>query len=357
MPQKLYVPILWAKEGELGALKQLPADVRDQLVPFFEVPPLPWDHANDRPAKTLDQHLEKLLTKIAKAWGNQDRAFIDLEWIPSADRMHDGSHPIASVFDVARKYNLQLVPVLSLTRDSEYVSAVASVIKKDNRGVCLRMLIDDLDESDVAALSRDFLGRVGNNIAETDLILDVKDLRGARLEQVVRDLPSLIGRIPSIQKWRSFALAGTGFPDSLAGLPKLKMSRIKRTEWELWRAISARQLVRQPTFSDYGIGSPAYPDVDPRVMSPSAAIRYTASGDWLIAKGNNLKNHGYEQFHGVCRALVQSKAYTGRAFSWGDTYIHDCARNETGTGNLTTWRKVGTSHHLTFVVKQLASGF
>src|SRR4029453_3995178 len=115
MAQTVYVPILWAKEGELGALRQLPDAVRGRLLPFFEVPPPPWDHANDRPAKTLDQHLDKLVPKIAKAWGTKERAVIDLEWIPQADRMADGAHPLSFVFGAARKHGLQLVPAVSLT--------------------------------------------------------------------------------------------------------------------------------------------------------------------------------------------------------------------------------------------------
>ena len=355
MGQKVYVPILWTKEGELGALRQLPAAVKDRLLPFFEVPPPTWDHVHDCPAKTLDQHLDKLVPKVSAAWGSQDRAFLDLEWIPSADRMANGSHPVTYVFESARKYGLQIVPVVTATRDSEYLSAVSAVAQRDRRGVCFRMLLDDLETSDIAQVIRQLLNQAGTTTTETDLILDVKDLRASRLEEVIRDLPELIGRVPNVERWRSFALAGTGFPDSLAGLPKLKISRIKRTEWELWRDIRKRRLRRQPIFGDYGVGSPAYPDVDPRVMKPSAAIRYTADGDWVIIKGKNLKDHGFGQFHDVCRALIGSKVYKGRAFSWGDDYINDCAEGQTGPGNLTTWRKVGTSHHLTFVVKQIAS--
>ncbi len=90
-------------------------------------------------------------------------------------------------------------------------------------------------------------------------------------------------------------------------------------------------------------------------MRPSASVRYTHDTYWLVPKGRNLREYGFDQFHGVCRALVQRVEYAGPQFSWGDQYIDDCAAERVGPGNLTTWRKVGTSHHLAFVVRQLAT--
>lgn len=355
MSERRYVPLLWAKDGELAALKQLPGDVKEKVLPFFEVAPIPWNYAEDCPQKTLDNHLAALVPKLRKAWGQDDSAFLDFEWIPLGDRMADGSHPVSYVFSQAKVAGLQVVPVVSTTRDSDYISAVAAVQKRDQRGICLRLVLDDLEDPSISVTIQSLLAGCGSKIAGTDLLVDLKDLRGSRLGQVSVALPRLIGRIPRLEHWRTFILAGTGFPDSLAGLPALRTSKVNRAEWHLWWDLKARGLKRQPMFGDYGISSPAPSEVDPRVMKPSAAIRYTAGGEWMIVKGRNLKDYGYLQFHDVCRAVVASKAYSGGAFSWGDRYISDCARRLTGTGNLTTWRKVGTSHHVTFVVRQLSS--
>jgi hypothetical protein len=98
----LYVPILWAKDGEYGALRQLPMEVKDRLTPLLEIPPIPWDHASDRPARGIDQHLQKTASKIDKAWGKQSPLFVDFEWINPAERMIDGSHPVTYLFGSAR---------------------------------------------------------------------------------------------------------------------------------------------------------------------------------------------------------------------------------------------------------------
>jgi hypothetical protein len=109
-----------------------------------------------------------------------------------------------------------------------------------------------------------------------------------------------------------------------------------------------------PIFGDYGIAHPAPSEVDPRIMRPSASIRYTTEEHWIVPKGRNLRAHGFDQFHAVCESLIKRDDYSGRDFSWGDEFIWNCAHRGSGPGNLTTWRKVGTSHHLAFVVRQIS---
>jgi len=109
-----------------------------------------------------------------------------------------------------------------------------------------------------------------------------------------------------------------------------------------------------PVFGDYAIAHPDPGEVDPRIMKASASVRYTTEDHWIVPKGRNLRGHGYDQFFSVCEALIERDEYSGCGFSWGDQYIWDCAHRLKGPGNLTTWRKVGTSHHLAFVVDQLS---
>ena len=140
------------------------------------------------------------------------------------------------------------------------------------------------------------------------------------------------------------------------GLPPTSVTPIPRIEWTVWRSLIVRsRLPRLPAFGDYAISHPQPSEVDPRIMRPSASIRYTANDAWLVLKGRNLRDYGYAEFYDVCRDLVARPEYSGPSFSWGDWYIEECANQRVGTGNLTTWRKVGTSHHLAFVTRQIAS--
>ncbi len=354
---KHYVPILKGKNGEYGALVSMEPAEKDLITPLIEIPPIPWDHKNDGPAKTIDQHLSKVDSKFEKSWGSNRPFFVDLMWIGEREQMADGTHPLAHLFSRARLRALWAVPVTGLIRADCYQAACREVIDKDNRGACLRLQKDDFEESgNLENLITKILGSLQVSVAETDLLLDVGSLHTEGGEEPSLDVASLIQSIPSLKKWRSFVLAATGFPVDLMGMPPSEISEVWRSEWTLWRSLTAnRRLVRTPTFGDYAIAHPQPPEVDPRLMRPSASIRYTSDDVWLILKGRNLKNHGYNQFHDVSKSLLNNTAYSGPQFSWGDKYISDCARGHVSCGNLTTWRQVGTSHHIAYVTQQIAS--
>ena len=144
----------------------------------------------------------------------------------------------------------------------------------------------------------------------------------------------------------------------MAGIGK-GLGLIPRYEWQLYKkvvqALHAKG-ARLPSFGDFAVNHPRVLPQDMRLLKPSANIRYTTDDAWLIAKGTNVrKKGGYEQFRYLCKSIVDSQYYMGRQFSYGDEYIFTCASGSEKTGNPTTWRKVGTNHHLEKVVKDIAS--
>jgi hypothetical protein len=353
-----YVPILKGRDGEYGALQTLDAPIRQALTPLVEIPPVPWDYEEEKPAKTVDEHLKKVGQKIQRAWGPSRRLFVDLLWIANSERMVDGGHPVTDVFRSLRIHNIDAVPVVGLLRGDDYVQACREIVDEDNRGICMRIQREDFtDFEDLGAAIGEVLDRVDTTISSADLILDLRALTPDERNCSVNTLCTFVNRLPRLGEWRTFTLAATSFPQNLAGLPPSDSSSIPRQEWILWTGLSRRrnQIARIPTFGDYAISHPEPAEVYPRVMRPSASIRYACDNAWLIFKARNLRDHGYGQFHQLCRLLVQRAEYSGKSFSWGDQYIDDCAAERVGTGNLTTWRKVGTSHHTAFAIHHLAN--
>lgn len=355
--QKNYVPVLKGRAGEYGALQAMSPDVKARLTPIIEVPPIPWDFKEEQPAKTIDEHLWRVSRKIHRCWGDKRALFLDFRWIPDSERMSDETHPMKYVFDTARQTGLQLVPVIGLGRGDDSELACCEVITQDERGACLRLQREDFAESDLEVQVGALLTTLRVSTADTDLILDLRALNATERGTPIEAVLTLIRSVPLIKQWRSFAMIATGFPENLVGLPQSDFSLIPRPEWTLWRNVitRARSLPRLPAFGDYAIAHPQPSEVDPRIMRPSASIRYTTSDTWLILKGRNLRDYGFEEFHEVSRQLIRRSEYSGPEFSWGDRFIQGCAYRRTGTGNLTTWRKVGTSHHLAFVTGQLAT--
>jgi hypothetical protein len=210
--------------------------------------------------------------------------------------------------------------------------------------------------ADIQRLLTDF----GAQPQSIDLIVDLGAVPTNQFDFFTQGVQVALARIPNLQAWRSFTVAGAGFPENLAGITAATITNLPRPEWLLWTRLTngVGSLARNPTFGDYGISHPVLPDLDPRMMAPSASIRYTAENHWVIVKGRGTRTAGaggFTQFRGLCRSLIQHQDYRGRAFSWGDMFIDECAANRGGTGNLTTWRQVGTNHHIKLVLHQIAS--
>jgi len=144
----------------------------------------------------------------------------------------------------------------------------------------------------------------------------------------------------------------------LSDVDAATITTLPRREWELWKTLQRRpnNLPRRDLiFGDYAITHPIPKELDPRTMRMSANIRYTTTDTWLVVKGRNVRQYGFDQYFELCKELVQRQEYAGRDFSWGDGYIEDCANGIAGPGNATTWRKVGTNHHVTLVTREIAN--
>lgn len=355
MDEAHYVPILQSKAGELGALGVLPVAVKMSMTPLLEIPPVPWDWENEEPAKTPQQHLTPVAGHIRTTWGTAP-LLLDLIFI--SDDPVAGQHPLLFVFDDARAQGLRAIPVTGLDRSHAYQAALRQVVTQDARGLCLRLkgedfAADDIDQSISALL--DFLGV---ELREVTALIDLGPIAAGHTSTTTVAARAMVVALPQLHQWGDIVLAGSSFPQNLTEFSGGRIGSIPREEWMVWRAMRASTRGgRVLTFGDYAIAhpDPSVSEIDPRVIQMSASIRYTVDAAWLIFKGHGVRLHGFAQFYDLAKALVAHPDYSGSTFSWGDDYIRQCAQQQTGPGNATTWRKVGTNHHITFVVHQLAS--
>jgi hypothetical protein len=132
-----------------------------------------------------------------------------------------------------------------------------------------------------------------------------------------------------------------------------------RREWTLYQAVLASldEGDRIPGFGDYAIAWHACTQVDMRLLKPTATIRYTCDDGCIIAKEANVRDNGFGQYRSCSSNVTSSPHYLVATYSPGSTYIDDCRNGTASTGNLNTWRWVGSSHHITKVVNDLATLF
>ncbi|MDO7787232.1 beta family protein [Desulforamulus aquiferis] len=351
---KYYVPILKWKRGEQKALEFLSDQHKERLTPLIEIVPIPYDYANDRPQKAIDDHLKDIGNQLSTSWGKEKPIFLDLYWLDDSERLKDDRHPLEFIRSEASQKGINLIPVTGTTRSDDYNEAVKEAYIQDKLGVCIRL--EDEDFLDIDSALEDLLEQLCVKPEQVDLVIDFKYTSPSDERKNILSMVSVINSIANINVWRNLILCCSAFPENMSGLPNDIITPIPRTEWITWKAlVNTKKIRRMPVFGDYCIGSPGYVEMDPRIMNMTANVRYTVENDWLIAKGKSIKKHGGEQYYALCQGLTRHPQYCGHAFSWADQVIFDCAKRKCGPGNAETWRRVGTNHHLSFVVEQLSS--
>ena len=342
---KTYVPILKSKEGEYTSFPALDPNLRKMVMPLFEVLPFPSADA--------DADLTSVVVKLEKNLKTWPILFVDLALVAPSVRTTAGVHPVKFLFDALRPHRINAVPVTGIGRSTPYQKAVAEAVSKDNRGLCLRIKADEVDD-DLSTKIDAVLAAIGCTPTDTHLILDFASISkggGAATALLAR---TILAALPHLLSWKTLTVAGTAFPQSLAGVPADGEESIERAEWTAWGRLRAGNLKRIPGFGDYTISHPEMVEFDPTKMSMSASIRYTSNGNWLCLKGRSTKKNGFGQFHTLSAKLIRRPEYAGAAFSLGDGYINDCAARRAGPGNMTTWRRVGNVHHITSIAGEIA---
>lgn len=348
-----YVPILKWKMGEYSALAELSDEIKNNITPLIEIPPIPYDFIHEEPARSVDHHLNGVVSQIKDSIGIKKPIFLDMFFIEFEEKMDDGAHPLYFLAEQARQENIVLIPVTGFERNDSYQNEAKNMLEADEKGICIRIDKEYIGEEDLNSRIDRLLKFFGVDPNSTDIILDLKYI-SSEYERILEKATFMtLGSLPYLKDWRTVTVAGTSFPENLSDIPARSIEPIRRSEWHIWKRILKTNIARKPSFGDYAIAHPEVNEIDPRFMRMSANIRYTTADEWKIYKGRNVRREGYGQFHNLSQQIIDSEEYSGNDFSSGDEYISQCAREEVSCGNATTWRKVGTNHHLTFVRNQI----
>ncbi len=351
---KSYIPCLRWKMGEYQAVLQLSDNAKENITPIIEVPEIGFDFENWRPTKTIDEQLENFTKRIHDKWG-QSICMVDFRLINQNERLSSGEHPINYIFNELREKNIQAIPVVRIADNIENKEAIAKELEIDGRGVSIRLPITTLAQSDLDNLITSLVAILKITIEEINLIIDFESPNYEPIDNFTQLIISLILRSPYFDRWNSITILGSSFPSSMAEV-SIGLNILPRNEWILYQSVFDHfSNVRNIKFGDYAINHPDLIQMDMRKIKPSASVRYSLERDWLIGKGVNVRDNGYEQYRELCRQIIQSHNYAGENFSAGDKYIYDCANGDVPTSNLTKWRTVGTNHHIERVVSDLSS--
>jgi hypothetical protein len=329
----LYVPILKCKQGEKDALYTLSGSVKDQVVPLLEVTP--------------DIIAKGTFCGVEDFWRDKP-FFLDVSpesWGELSDEQY---------LELLRKCNKdQAIPVIKLG-DNEHL--IANLIIESPNGVALRLyieeILDDEFETSFTELTSDL------DLSEIDLIIDAQSIEPAKINESSFLIKGAIDLIDVIGDFRSVIFASNSFPNTL-DVERYELTTLPRVESKIYEKIKNHlgKYGVNLIYADYAINHWSYFEFILGIQ-PSFNIRYTTENYFVIYKGDTNKKGGLkiDKVQSGCQKLVSSPFYLGKDFSWGDYEINEKASGEsTKSGNLTTWRAIGTNHHITFIVGLLSN--
>lgn len=344
-----YVPILKGKQGEFGGLAQISLATRAGLQPLIELVPPNEDETDAASGYPVAQ---KAANSLAKCWAGST-AFIDAGYFELDDPLPSGLHMLGESCALAEAVGVAAVPVIMLADPMEARSDVRELHASHGRGVCLRLRGDELDTDadDLDSMIQELLDEVDLTRPDTDLLIDAAYVDGDLAANTnARAIRILIRSLPHLADYRSVTVAGGAFPPNLSGVPAWTIASRQRYDADMWIALMAKGLPREVDYGDYAINHPALTFGGWRAP-PS--LRYTTAQEWLLLKGVLNDPRGHDQFFDICDQIAAHADFAGAGLGSADARIANSRADS--NGNATTWRQIGTTHHLDFVVQRLTT--
>ncbi|PBB67597.1 hypothetical protein CK228_17525 [Mesorhizobium sp. WSM4312] len=339
-----YIPNLRWKRGEKNALSNLSALGRSNVAPLFLVGA---DQFKDKKATKKIPLVPApivLAQEIATSWGASP-FFLDASPIAGPAGQ---PHRLISIAQECRTHGLSMIPATRLGAPATYQSAVSSVAAIDQRGVCLRI---DLQEMTSMAA---WIGGWQIPLPSTDLIVDFGDQAQhvAALGPIA--LATTFQTLHQGTNWRTVTTVGTSMPENFTGLNQ-GLHTIRRYEKQIWQQLTAATLPYPLDYGDYATVTTAAPPPGIAWGYP-ISVKYTLPDHFLICRGVRTRGVGAQdpgpQLTGHAQSIV---GYVGRNplhHCWADDEINAIAGGASPQG-LEHWVRIGVNRHIELVRSML----
>lgn len=347
----VYRPLLRWKRGEQTALAHLSDDLKRRTLPLVAI----TSHSYDPPrGHAVDVNFDARITQDAErlraTWATH-RVSVDLGGLDPDAECAQGDHPVGRFF-IALGGEVDARPVLRASSDERYVTAVAAL------GIAptFRLTPDDLADRHIADVVAGQLDACGVAPEACDAVVDLGYIEALGRSSITARGALLA--VPFLANWATVTLASGSFPENLSQYA-IGTHVVERIEWGVWGAVNGNT-ERPVLYGDYTTihPNPVEEGLDPRMMNPSASVRYTHGESWLLLRGEGTRKRGgrgFAQFQDHADTLVRRPEFRGEAFSFGDERIVRIHRREDRPGNLETWVAIGVNHHIAEIAGQLAN--
>ncbi|MBC8724993.1 hypothetical protein F6X37_26450 [Paraburkholderia sp. 31.1] len=351
MNSVVYVPFVKGKENDIKAVGSLAKSIREITKPLIETMPI----NPEEPA--IGEHVHKFCRYIKKHAPLGD-VLVDFYGLLPDALMPDGTNAILFGYSLLRGFGRQVTPVYGFDRNDNLWPQLGKIIAGFGKGFAFRLGRDDLvdylfDETWGAIVERS--GEMGLQESSVDLILDFGSLSGLDSEEIKETVVSFLFHNPRAKFYRSIIVSSSSALKTVGEIEQDHMTEVTRHELHLWSELwNDMPGDVKPIYGDYGVIHPDFSDAGPN-QNMNAKIRYTVGDKILYFRGHGLRRpkKDYEQYYALARQVVTDDRYRKRKFSYGDTYLDNCARGQIKPGTPSTWILADMSHHMTYVAQQV----
>jgi len=346
----LYVPVLKGRRGELAALAAIQPMTRKAILPLLEIVSGSVEEP-ERPSQ-----LRTVISRTAKrleTWAGS-RLLLDAGFLPPEAALGDEFGTLGNSVIAAIDQGVDATPVVHLDDDPQVYRDAATLHGELHRGIALRLGTEELDQDseDIEDALTELLNTLHVERRDVDLILDLGPVHGdLSVRAGGRLVADALRGLSAMDEWRNVIITGGAFPSDLSDFEAGIIGETLRYDAMLYDYLrQRRRLPRVPTFGDYAVTHPVLSGL-PYRSSPH--LRYCVADRWLVLKGRLNDPRGHDQFFEICERIAAHPDFAGAALGNADARIAN--PRSKGPGNASTWREVGTTHHLDFVVRRITT--
>ena len=350
-----YIPFLKLKSNEILAIKELEAELQEEITPFFDFP-----RKDVLTEDSFKKATETRVRSVKRHLGTISNFYLDNFDIDSnleIDGINNYAYLLESFSDCP------VIPVCSIDRCQDHIDAVCDAKNSgviDSEVFALRLVPEDFENFDVIVDDfDDMIGDVFEAFDNIDLIFDCRVCLNQNLGNLVSNIVSFSQGFSGVYPIRKLIVTGSSIPASIRDVAKVESEvDINRAELEIFNRVGREIGVSfDIVLGDYGTISPNYsdlnimPEVMQNVMAPK--IIYAFDNFHYIIRGGALKTHPRRnaQYFDLAEILVAKNFYRGEGYSFGDRFLEE---KSCGTGSNVTPSSIikpTVNAHITYMFK------
>ena len=336
----VYVPVVKSKSNDLDAISRLQATSVGLIKPLLESP--------------IAIENKVAVTDVAKAASEVSSRLPQIPHYFDPLNFEAEFRQLSAVQKLAAE-GRSTTPTFGLHRLPKDKEGIATILHKFGLSLGIRVDLRDLHEvpEETWEALITYSGQVGLSPNRIELLLDLQHIEAHREEQITEAVLDFLliepkGFVPGV-----ITVIGSSALASVADVTVNGERSVLRTERNVWAKLNYElDGTRAIQFGDYGVVNPRFAFSGPN-PNANAKIRYATGAEHRVFRGHGLyKPNRFDQYFDLAKRVVDSAVFMGRDFSFGDDYISACAEREVGPGNLGTWVKVDTNHHIEVVSRQ-----